>query len=238
VTPHVLPFANALAVYAVLVAPWLAYRKIGRMRADDHPPDKTALYRRTIGAQVAMTAAVAALWLFGGIPAASMGVRIPQAWSVNIAVGAFIVSYFAFTAIRARRKAHELRERMRARGGQLLLPETRSELRYFAVVCAGSGVAEELLYRGFLMFLVAYYAPHLTIVVVALIVSAVFGLGHAYQGWRGVMSTGLTGLILAILYVASGSILLPAVIHSAGNLQAIVILWPPSTGRVALAFLE
>jgi len=228
VTPGVLPFADAFAMYAVFVAPWLAHRKMHRMRADDDP-DKTALYRRVIGAQVAMTAAVAALWLFGGVPASGMGVRIPHAWPANVAVGGAIVSYFAFTSIRARRRAQEIRERMRARGGQVLLPDTRGELRYFAVVCAGSGVAEELVYRGFLMFLVSYYATHLTTVVVTLIVAAAFGLGHAYQGWRGVMSTGLSGLILAILYVASGSLLLPAVIHSAANLQAIVILWPPST---------
>ena len=115
-------------------------------------------------------------------------------------------------------------------------PDTRSELRYFAALCAGSGVAEELVYRGFLMFLIAYYAPHLTNGMAVLIVSAVFGLGHVYQGWRGVTSTGLSGLILTILYVASGSILLPAVIHSAGNLQVVVILWPPSTeSRVAFS---
>jgi CAAX protease family protein len=228
VTTQALLLADALAVYAVLVAPWLADRKVRRLRADDRPPDKTALYRRAIGMQVMMTAAVAALWLFGGIPAASLGVRIPHAWRANLAVGVLIVCYFAVTAIRRRSRAPELRERMRARGGQVLLPDTRSELQYFAALCAGSGVAEELVYRGFLMFLIAYYAPHLTIVMAALIVSAVFGLGHAYQGWRGVTSTGLAGLFLTILYVASGSLLLPAVIHSAGNLQVVVILWPPS----------
>jgi len=234
VTTQALLLADALAVYAVLVAPWLADRRVRRLRAEDRPPDKTALYRRAIGMQVLMIAAVAALSLFGGIPAASLGVRIPHAWAANIAVGGLIVSYFAFTAIRRRPRAHDLREHMRARGGQMLLPDTRSELRYFAALCAGSGVAEELVYRGFLMFLIAYYAPHLTSLVVALIVSAVFGLGHAYQGWRGVTSTGLTGLGLTILYIASGSILRPAVIHSTGNLQVVVILWPPSTeSRVA-----
>ena len=233
-TTQTLVLADALAVYAVLIAPWLAERKVRRLRADDHPPDKTALYRRAIGMQVVMTSAVAALWLCGGIPAASLGVRIPHAWAANIAVGGSIVSYFAFTAIRRRSRAHDVRERMRARGGQVLLPDTRRELRYFGALCAGSGVAEELVYRGLLMFLIAYYAPRLTIVVVALMVSAVFGLGHAYQGWRGVVSTGLSGLVFTILYVASGSILLPAVIHSAGNLQVVVILWPPSTeSRVA-----
>jgi membrane protease YdiL (CAAX protease family) len=118
--------------------------------------------------QVVMTFAVAALWLFGGIPAASLGVRIPHAWAANIAVGGLIASYFAFTAIRRRSRAHDLRERMRTRGGRMLLPDTHSELRYFAALCAGSGVAEELVYRGLLMFLIAHYAPRLTIVVVAL----------------------------------------------------------------------
>ena len=222
-------FANALAVYAVLIAPWLAERKMRRLRADGRPPDKTAMYRRAIGMQVVMTAAVAALSLSGGIPAASLGVRIPHAWLANLAVGGLIVCYFAFTAVRRRPRAQDLRERMRARSGQMLLPDTRTELQYFAALCTGSGVAEELVYRGFLMFLIAYYAPHLPTVMSVLIVSAVFGLGHAYQGWRGVMSTGFTGLILTILYVASGSILLPAVIHSAANLHVVVILWPPLT---------
>jgi len=103
----------------------------------------------------------------------------------------------------------------------LRLPDTRTELRYFAALCTGSGVAEELVYRGFLMFLIACYAPHLSNVMAVLIVSAVFGLGYAYQGWRGVASTGLTGLLLTIVYVGSGSILLPAVIHSADNLQVV-----------------
>ena len=127
---------------------------------------------------------------------------------------------------------------MRARGGQVLLPDTRAELRYFAALCTGSGIAEELVYRGFLMFLIAYYAPHLTNVIVVLTVSAVFGLGHAYQRWRGVASTGLSGLILTTLYAASGSIFLPAVVHSAANLQVVVILWPPPATRIATRVTE
>jgi membrane protease YdiL (CAAX protease family) len=77
------------------------------------------------------------------------------------------------------------------------------ELAVFVPVAITAGVWEELLYRGFLIW---FLAPTTGLAGAVLISSAIFGLGHAYQGWRGVLTTALVGLIFAVLYVASGSL--------------------------------
>ncbi len=47
----------------------------------------------------------------------------------------------------------------------------------------------------------------------ALLSSLVFGLGHAYQGPKGVLKTGLFGLAIAGLCLLTGSIWLLIVLH-------------------------
>ena len=66
----------------------------------------------------------------------------------------------------------------------------------------------------------AVYLAHWMPVWPAAVVGAVaFGLAHWYQGTAGVLKTGATGLIMGLLYVASGSILWPAIVHAAVDLQ-------------------
>jgi len=139
-----------------------------------------------------------------------------------------MVSYFIYVGLSQRRKASRLREQMTKRGGALLLPETLGEFRWFAAVSAGSGIAEESVYRGFLWYYLSTFLPHITSIELVVLSSLIFGLGHLYQGWTGVASTGLSGLILSTLYVSTGSLLLPVVIHSLGNMQGVLILWPES----------
>jgi membrane protease YdiL (CAAX protease family) len=222
-------FEHLLAIYAVLVAPLLAVRKMRRVRAAGTAGSKTQLYRRAIFMQILTTTVVLALCIFGAIPMANLGLCLPPSWPLSLVLGGVIISYFAYTAMRLRPKAEKFREHMRGRGGLLLSPDTKSELYWFAILCAGSGITEELLYRGFLVFYISSLMPHFNKFALVLVVSAVFGLMHVYQGWRGVTSTAVSGLLLTTLYVMTGSLLLPAVIHSLGNLQAVVICWPQST---------
>ena len=54
-----------------------------------------------------------------------------------------------------------------------------------------------------------------------------------YQGWRGVAATTVAGLLMGVLYVATGNLLLPAVAHILGNMRAVVIFWTPMRARDA-----
>ena len=52
------------------------------------------------------------------------------------------------------------------------------------------------------------------------IASLVFGLGHAYQGWKGMLLTGVVGAFLAVLYLVSGSLIAPMILHALMDMRS------------------
>ncbi len=72
-----------------------------------------------------------------------------------------------------------------------------------AVSLLYAGLAEELIYRGFLLNrLIALIGNQSYAVTVGVLVSSVvFGLAHSYQGIVGILTSGTIGLILAIVYL-------------------------------------
>lgn len=105
----------------------------------------------------------------------------------------------------------------RARHVELMLPHDRRELRLWNALAFTAGVCEEVLYRGYLF----WYAAHALPLPWALAASSVvFGLGHLYQGWRGVLAATGVGALLAIVYVVSGSLYLGMAAHALVDLHA------------------
>ncbi len=47
-----------------------------------------------------------------------------------------------------------------------------------------------------------------------------FGLGHLYQGAAGVVKTGVSGLLAGLLYLLTGSLWIPMLLHAAVDLHA------------------
>lgn len=71
--------------------------------------------------------------------------------------------------------------------------------------------------RGYLMAYIDHFFGLAAAVVVS---SLVFGLGHLYQGLPGVLKTTVVGLVVAGLYVLSGSLWLPMLLHAFVDLNA------------------
>src|SRR5205085_12595329 len=130
---------------------------------------------------------------------------------LGVLVGLAVV---AFVLLRQRAKAlgdphalAEIRERMRPL--ERMLPHGAAEWPGFVRLSITAGICEELLYRGFL----TWYFSHVLGWWLAAAVAAIgFGLAHAYQGVRGVLTTTLVGLFLAGVYGIPGSLLLPLVL--------------------------
>lgn len=59
-----------------------------------------------------------------------------------------------------------------------------------------------------------------------MLTSVVFGMGHLYQGWKGIVSTGIAGLIMAGLFLLTGNLFLPMVVHAVGDLRVLLIFAP------------
>jgi membrane protease YdiL (CAAX protease family) len=100
-----------------------------------------------------------------------------------------------------------------------LFPRNREERRWTALLAANAGPGEELFFRLMLPLLatMATGSAALAFAVSALI----FGLVHFYQGWAGILGTTLAGALFTGLYLATGSIWVPVVLHSLMNLNTL-----------------
>jgi uncharacterized protein len=104
-----------------------------------------------------------------------------------------------------------------------LLPRTAGERRLFTAVGVTAGVCEEWLYRGFFLAVVSALAGGLPTGLLVVIAAVAFGLAHAYQGPAGVLTTGLLGGVMAALYLQTGSLLLPILLHAAIDLRFLLV---------------
>lgn len=105
---------------------------------------------------------------------------------------------------------------------QSLIPRNTAEVRLGAIISLNAGVVEELLFR---LAVPALIYGAFGNALVALIVSALlFGALHAYQGAVGIIGTTVVGVFLLTLYVATGSILVPIVVHVLIDLRAFVLI--------------
>jgi len=101
-----------------------------------------------------------------------------------------------------------------------LLPRDRDEVMLGAAISVAAGIGEELFFRLLLPMLLAVYLGSVVPVAVAIVL---FGLAHAYQGWRGVTVTTLVGTLFTAMYLMSGSLAVAMLFHVVIDLMALVV---------------
>ncbi len=102
----------------------------------------------------------------------------------------------------------------------MLLPRSDVERRMWTMLSLSAGLTEELLYRGFLTYLLLSLFPAMSVYLVLLIAAFLFGLAHSYQGLSGMLKTLVYGGLLAALYMACGSLLPGILLHFLTDLTA------------------
>lgn len=102
-----------------------------------------------------------------------------------------------------------------------LFPRNYTEALVQVPMAINAGFSEELFFRLALPLLLTTVSGSAQAAM--LIAAAVFGLMHWYQGWRGVIVTGLAGLFLTSLYLRFGSIWAVVMIHALIDLIALVV---------------
>lgn len=212
------PFDHALAFALAVLFPIRAatgtFRRLKLAPPGTLPAARRRAYREAMLLQWGLVALLAALWAWLGRPWTALGL-VPGLTPgfLGVAAGAALMAVLVWrqrTGILADDGALDA-VRAKLAGLEVMLPHTREELRRFYALSVTAGVCEELLYRAFLIW---YLAQFTGLVQAVALSSVVFGVGHAYQGWKGVLKTGAFGLFLGAVYVVSGSILLPALLHA------------------------
>jgi membrane protease YdiL (CAAX protease family) len=96
---------------------------------------------------------------------------------------------------------------------KFLLPRTGRERLVFLGVALSAGIAEELVFRGFLIPALNAATDSLWLSVA--LSSCAFGLIHSYQGASGALRATFLGLLLALPFVTTGSVLPGMAAHTA-----------------------
>jgi membrane protease YdiL (CAAX protease family) len=194
-------------------------RLVRRVRAGDASA-RAALYRKAMLLYWMFTIILVALWLGAGRPAAALGLAAPE--GLRLLVGA-IITVLGLAVLYAQwRAVSKLDDKvlagLRAQSSEFadFLPRTEREAALFRGLSITAGVCEEIVCRGFLIW---YLGSYVGVWPAVFLAAVVFGIGHLYQGRAGVIRTGATGLLMGILYLGTGSLLFPVILHAAVDLQ-------------------
>ena len=195
---------HGLILLLLVVAPaWGAweYRVLVREIRGGNAAARLRTYRSTLLLQWVFSAALLAWWWYAQRTYPSIGLALPGDFRTlgGVAITALLLGFLAmqWKAISKLEGAGLDRLRRQVVSVAELMPHTEQEFRWFKVVSVTAGICEELVFRGFF----------------------VWYLAHWYQGTVGVIKTGITGVILGLLYAGTGSLLWPAILHAAIDLQ-------------------
>jgi membrane protease YdiL (CAAX protease family) len=209
-----------LAVLFPLRAARFGIRRLRLAAPEERPRLRLVVYREAMVIQWSLVAATLVLWWALGRPWEALGV-VPRIHVGTLAMAVLLAGALIGGLVQTRRAllddASLERTVERVRHLEAMLPHGPRELRAFQALAITAGACEELLYRGYLIW---YFGAWMGPWVAAAASSVVFGIGHLYQGWRGILSTAAVGALFAALYLVSGSLFLPMVAHALVDLHA------------------
>jgi len=202
---------------------WWAYRRFLERVKREGGAALIREYQSTLVWLLGLGLGAMALWHFAGRDWAAMG--FARSGGSGIATGITIGALAGLT-IRPLIVAFSPKAAaaMRAQFGPLepILPRNGRQLGWALLVSVFAGVFEEIAYRGYLM---AYFGTWFGSWGALAAASLLFGLAHVYQGRLGVPVTALLGALFGFVYLETGSLLLPILLHAAVDVSAMVTAW-------------
>ncbi len=103
-----------------------------------------------------------------------------------------------------------------------LLPRTRGELKFGALLSLNAGLMEELLFRLGMPALLFGITHNGVVAFVA--ASVLFGLLHVYQKFWGVLGATILGLAFSLLYLLTGAIWIVMIVHALIDLRSLILI--------------
>jgi uncharacterized protein len=241
--PHAAALAqDLLFLFLLVVAPVWDYRDTRRLKQSPSSAGKIRYYK-TLCAWL-WTATAAALLSVGFCPLFTVNPAPDEAsWllghaGISYLVGGVVAIFMTLMLLpvaiaiwkNLTKRPRKYSSADALKSLSYFFPATWTERRWYSFLCVTAGICEETLYRGFLMHYLHVVPLSLNLTLALFISSAIFGLGHLYQGIGGAASTIVIGLLFGLLFLLTGSLLLPIVFHSAIDLRMLVVLRPPADG--------
>jgi len=103
-----------------------------------------------------------------------------------------------------------------------MLPRNRQELRLGALLSINAGIVEESMFR--LALPAAIFGASGSAVAAVIGSVLLFGALHLYQRAAGIIGTAIVGALMMAVYVISGTIVVPIVLHALFDLRSLVVI--------------
>lgn len=179
---------------------------------------KMKVYKEIIVTQWSILLLVCLAWLIGDFSWRNLFILESEAnvtLSASFIAGIVTSIVIASITIAIIMKKNAKKERNTVVVGNIdfLFPQTKQERIVFLFVSATAGICEEIIFRGAMTFFLLSLPLDWSLTTVGIVGAVLFGLAHYYQGWKGILATGIAGYALFNIYIASGSLLLPIMLH-------------------------
>jgi membrane protease YdiL (CAAX protease family) len=215
-----------VVVLAMMAADHLVvWRAFMKQRSVDAAKARHTLWLRGALLMWGASALVLWFWIANDVPLSSVGFTPPDGWRLWVPLvlgGAFILLQASGAVKVARLGAASATLRARLGGAEPIMPRTVSELPAFFGVSLTAGFCEELLFRGFLIWVLQ---PLVGLWIAAALAAVLFALGHAYQGLDGIVRTGLMGVVFTAIVLVTRSLWPAIVLHVAIDALGGVLCW-------------
>lgn len=171
-----------------------------------------------VGGSVISLWIAGALWPFDGFPAMfePLHQQLQPSHRVQSSEGGigFAVGVAGGLAVLLAVQWRRLRKMLEPVSGpaDAMIPRNRREAGLVLLLSLNAGFSEELFFRLALPLFLFALTGSLAFAIAGSVV--LFGMAHAYQGWKGIAATMLAGGLLTLVYLSHGSLLRVMVIHA------------------------
>jgi uncharacterized protein len=219
---------HLIAIFLIIAVPIWDHFETKRLKSSSAPRVKIQSYQKTIG------------WLWIGSVVACMVLGLHTVLTIRRDVGeaswlpgsgfivgfmgAALVALFLPLVLMMRSEITRARVAKSLEKLNFILPKTAEERRWFVLVAITAGVCEEILYRGFLIHYFRELPVSMGVIEALIPSSCVFGFAHLYQGVVGIVQTTILGAIFGLIFIVTGSLLLPMMLHALIDLRILLIV--------------
>ena len=179
----------------------------------------------TIGPAWALVTVGAVLWMTSGRSWRSFGLSLPEGWRLWTSIGlVMLVAAYELLVVATVARSAEAKASVRQQSEAFtaVLPRTRSALSWFGAVSLTAGFCEEFLFRGYFIRIFSTWLGWWGAAALSLLF---FAGGHAYQGWSGILRTGIVGAIFTITVAIFDSLWPAIALHALHDLGGGVVAW-------------
>ncbi len=205
-------------IFAIVypIAGFVGFRRLLHRVAAGESINRSQLYRNTIIGHWTILLMCMASWAEAARPWTALGFNLQlNLWfALAAALTVLGIAALLMQLWQVKNAAQEEINGLKERFGKLsiILPQNVNELARFYGLSITAGIVEEILWRGFLIWYLGQFMP----LWLAALVSVIgFGLAHAYQGIAHLPQITAVGAAFTGLYLLSGSIWLPVILHAA-----------------------